>query len=122
MAGMRLRPCDRIRGDARFQEIRRSGVRAGDSNLFVRALENDAGLSRLGLAVGRGAGGSVQRSRLRRLIREAFRLNRKDLPTGLDLLVAPRKGAASAPLEDLAASLVSLAGRVAAELKGSKGR
>jgi ribonuclease P protein component len=122
MAGMRLRPCDRIRGDARFQEIRRSGVRAGDRILFVRALENDAGLSRLGLAVGRGAGGSVQRSRLRRLIREAFRLNRKDLPTGLDLLVSPRKGAASAPLEDLAASLASLAGRVAAELKESKGR
>ncbi|MHC4914443.1 MAG: ribonuclease P protein component [Planctomycetota bacterium] len=119
---MRLRPCDRIRGDARFQEIRRSGVRAGDDFLFVRALENDAGRSRLGLAVGRGAGRSVQRSRLRRAIREAFRLNRKDLPEGLDLLVSPRKGAAAASPEELGRSLVSLAGRTAAKLREPKGR
>jgi ribonuclease P protein component len=116
MVGHRLRPLDRIRGDSRFGAIRKLGARAGDGLLFVRALANSLGRTRLGLAVGRGAGGAVQRTRLRRLLREAFRLNRPRLPAGLDLLVAPRGGAPGASLAELAGSLVRLAGQTAAGL------
>jgi ribonuclease P protein component len=111
-----LRPADRIRGDARFEEIRRHGLRAGDDLLFVRALGNDRGSARLGVAVGRSAGGSVLRSRLRRMLREAFRLNRGRIPPGLDLLVSPRRGAPGAGLGELGESLVRLAGGIAGRL------
>ena len=121
MADERLRPCERIRNDVRFAEIRRRGVRAGDDLLFVRALGNDLGRSRLGLAVSRKAGRSVIRSRLRRMLREAFRHNRTELPGGLDLLLSPRRGAQAASLQQLGSSLVRLAGEAARKLEARRG-
>jgi ribonuclease P protein component len=116
IAGLKRR--ERISGDARFERIRREGARAGDDFLFVRALANDLGRARLGLAVGRQSGGAVRRSRLRRMIREAFRLNKARMPAGFDLLVAPRAGAAGARLEALGRSLVELAARAAGRTRG----
>ncbi len=47
---------------------------------------------RLGLCVSSKAGGSVRRNRLKRLIRETFRLRRAELPAGLELVAYPRAG------------------------------
>jgi ribonuclease P protein component len=59
--------------------------------LIVYARDNDLPYNRLGLSVSRKFGGAVQRNRMRRLFREAYRLTKHDLPTGLDLVVIPRK-------------------------------
>ena len=47
---------------------------------------------KLGLSVSSKGGGSVRRSRLKRLIRETFRLRRSELPAGLELVAYPRPG------------------------------
>jgi len=117
MTGAGLTRRERISGDARFDRLRREGARAGDDVLFVRALVNELGLVRLGLAVGRQSGNAVRRARLRRVIREAFRLNKGRLPAGLDLLVSPRSGAADAKPAALGRSLAELSARVAGKLK-----
>ncbi len=49
----------------------------GFLTLFARA--NESGLHRLGLAVGKRVGHATSRSRMKRLIREAFRLTRHEL-------------------------------------------
>lgn len=46
--------------------------------------------ARLGLSVGRVVGGAVARNRVKRLIREAFRLEQHALPAGLDFVVSVR--------------------------------
>ncbi|QOJ15465.1 MAG: ribonuclease P protein component [Planctomycetia bacterium] len=46
--------------------------------------------TRIGIRTGRRLGNSPQRSRVRRVIREAFRLSRPELPKGLDVVCAPR--------------------------------
>ena len=53
--------------------------------------------SRLGITVPARVGKAVLRNRLKRRLREAFRLNRVDLPRGWDILVNPRVGLAKAP-------------------------
>jgi ribonuclease P protein component len=45
---------------------------------------------RYGLVVGRKWGRAVQRNRIRRRLREAFRHARPDLPHGFDFLLLPR--------------------------------
>ena len=62
----------------------------------------------------RAAGNSVVRNRIRRLIRESFRMHRHDLPA-LDFLVTARPAAASAENRLVFASLAGLWERVKAK-------
>jgi ribonuclease P protein component len=68
---------------------------------------------RIGLAVAvRTAGGSVQRNRIRRVIRESFRLHQHELP-GADIIVSARARARDAPGPELHAALAALWKKVA---------
>ena len=60
----------------------------------------------------RKVGPATYRNRLRRLYREAFRLTRHEMPTGLDLVLIPRGGAEPA-LADLKRGLPHLVRQVA---------
>lgn len=53
--------------------------------------KNDKDAKRLGLAVGRKAGGAVSRNRIKRLVREFFRLNRERMPPSSDLIVVAKE-------------------------------
>ena len=71
----------------RVYERRRS---ASDDWIIVYACENGLSHLRLGLSVSRKIGKANRRNRLRRLYREAFRLSKPEMPTGLDLVFIPR--------------------------------
>jgi ribonuclease P protein component len=88
---------------------------ASDGVLIVYACENGLSHPRLGCSVSRKVGGAVVRNRVKRLFREAFRLEQAALPAGVDLVVIPRPGG----LPTLAAvreSLVKLARQAARKL------
>jgi ribonuclease P protein component len=71
-------------------------------------VDNDAGQARLGMAVGsRAVRTAVGRNRLRRLIRESFRMHREQLGA-VDIVVIARAPAASAPNREIFASLARL--------------
>ncbi|MGD8452349.1 MAG: ribonuclease P protein component [Phycisphaerae bacterium] len=102
----------RVRRRRDFERVFAVAVRFGDSRLTVWGLANETGYTRLGLVVGRRHGNAVRRNRLKRVLREAFRLSRPELPVGLDLVCSPRVGA-DLRLESCRRSLAHLAERIA---------
>ena len=76
-----------------FDRVHGSQVFAADQTLVIKAVNNHLPVSRLGLSINRKVGNAVVRNRWKRRIREAFRRQRHSLPTGLDLVVRPKKGA-----------------------------
>jgi ribonuclease P protein component len=78
----------------------------------VIARPNDLGRARLGLAVGvRAAGNAVNRNRVKRVVREAFRRIHQELPA-VDLVVNARPAAGKATNAEMTASVTALWNRI----------
>ena len=97
---------------ADFARIYRYGRRAQGDSFAVLVLENDRGHSRLGLSVSkRNARRAVQRNRVRRIFREAFRLSLPALPAGLDVVMIATERGLDPALARTRADLELLVGR-----------
>jgi ribonuclease P protein component len=100
-----------------FQRVFSNPHRAADAYFTVLAVSNGGGPARLGMAVSkRQVKRAVDRSRLKRLARESFRVRRHSL-TGLDLVVMARSAASSADNTRLAGSLAQLMDRLIERLE-----
>jgi ribonuclease P protein component len=116
MIDQRFRPEYHIRRSADFQRAYRCRAAASDDRLLIFGCPNDLPYPRLGLSISRKFGNAVMRNRWKRLLREAFRLCRPQLPGGLDLVLIPRP-AAKAELESLLVSLPRMAGQIERKLQ-----
>ncbi len=105
-----------LRRPSQFRRVYERRRSVSDAWIIVYGCENGLEYLRLGLSVSRKKGPAVVRNRLRRLYREAFRLTRAQLPTGLDLVIVPRD-TARVTLDDLKKSLLNLVGTLAARLR-----
>ncbi|QDT28511.1 Ribonuclease P protein component [Gimesia panareensis] len=83
-------PANRIRSQQDFAAVYNARQRAGDQNLLLFAIRNQLDHSRLGVSVSRKNGNAIRRARKKRLLREAFRLVRHQMPSNLDIIAIPR--------------------------------
>ncbi|MEX0746117.1 MAG: ribonuclease P protein component [Phycisphaeraceae bacterium] len=88
--GFRFRRAQRLSGSRAFQEVFDARCRKNVGPLAFHARPNGLGFNRLGLSVGRRVGSAVVRSRIKRLLREAFRLEQHGLPQGYDIVTVVR--------------------------------
>lgn len=107
MTNLRFRPHEHLRLASEFRRVYDRKKSVSDGRLIVYACENGCDYNRVGLSVSRKVGGAVVRNKFRRLFREAYRLSRDGMPTGLDLVLIPRS-AEMPTLQELIESLQKL--------------
>jgi ribonuclease P protein component len=107
-ARLRLGPDRRLRRSADFKRLYATGRRFGNERFSAVVLANSEGMARLGLSVAaRTLRRAVDRNRVRRLIRESFRLHQLRLPA-VDIVVGVRNPVREANNSQLRGSLERL--------------
>ena len=101
----------RLRTQRDFRSVYGRGRRASGEWLTVVVWPRRAGevlAARVGVSVSKDHGGAVRRNKLKRLLREAFRLERQRMPQDLDVVLIPKRRDDNVPLAALRAELVRL--------------
>lgn len=91
--------------------FRRLYASSGHANSFLvlYARRNRTGCNRVGITVGKKLGHAVVRNRVRRRLREVYRLHEERFQPGWDIVVVARTRAISAPFAQLTKAYLSLA-------------
>ena len=93
--GYQFTRLDRIRRREDFLLTQKRGRRLNAAHFTLVLYDRrDEGPSRLGLVTSRKVAKAVGRNRVRRVLRETFRLNRDRFPAHTDVVVIAREGAA----------------------------
>ena len=91
MPSARFRPHEKIADPATFRRAFDRKRSASDGWLIVFGVENGLAFARLGISASkRKIRKANDRNEFKRMVREAFRLNKAELPPGVDLVVVPR--------------------------------
>jgi len=70
--------------------------------------DNNGVANRLGITVSTKLGGAVQRNRIRRRLKEIYRLNEHSLHKGYSIVIVARQGSRDAVWNELVSSVLSL--------------
>lgn len=102
---LRFTPAQRLVQKSQFDTVYKQGCRIADAYFVILARPNEVGFPRLGLSVSaRAVGCAVNRNRVKRIVRESFRLRQGLLPA-IDIVVNARSAARDASKQMLADKL-----------------
>lgn len=105
---------ERIRKNKEFRNVYRKGKSYANSLLVLYVLKNrnNSNYNRVGISVSKKVGKSVVRSRVKRLISEAYRLKKNDLKNGHDLVFIARVSSKDKGYEEIENAVVNLIKKV----------
>jgi ribonuclease P protein component len=112
----------RLSRSAEFERVYRQGRSKGNRFLVLYAFpraDGDADGPRLGLSVSRRVGGAVDRTRVKRALREAFWEEAGRLPEGSDYVVVARPEALALTEREGTAGMQTALGELVDQLGGA---
>lgn len=78
-----------LKKPSEFSKVYKRGKSFADKNIVVYYLPNQLGMTRVGFSISKKVGNSVTRNRVRRLIKESFRVNFENID-GYDIVFVAR--------------------------------
>jgi len=99
---------DSLKNNRDFVNVYTSGKSYANKYLVIYTLKNNSERNRLGISVSKKVGNSVIRHRLKRLIKESYRLHEKMFNSGLDIVVIARKGSDACDYAGIESALLHL--------------
>ena len=97
-----------LRKNQQFQFVYRNGKSYANKYMVMYVKKNGLGINRLGISVSKKVGNSVVRHRVKRLIKESYRLHENIFNSGLDIVIVGRPGAATVGYEEVEGALLHL--------------
>ena len=101
-----------LKGNYAFRRLYTKGKSSVQPAVVLYCRKNSARQNRLGLTVGTKVGKAVVRNRVRRRLREIYRLHEGEFRQGWDLVIVARSCAAEAAYGELEKQLLRAAGRL----------
>ena len=89
-----------------FRRLYHRGVSTAGKHVVIYCRRNKLGYNRLGLTVSAKLACAVKRNRIKRLFREAYRLNEDKFADGIDLVLVARVRAVGASYQEIEKSLL----------------
>jgi ribonuclease P protein component len=77
----------RVVKNSGFRAVLSARKAASDKLLIIYMAPNERDVPRLGISISKSMAGAVLRNRIKRLLRETFRINRHVIPQGFDYVV-----------------------------------
>ena len=97
-----------LRKNRQFQEVYKKGVSRANRYLVMYVLENHQDENLLGTSVSKKVGNSVVRHRVKRLVKESYRLHEDIFNSGLNIVITARASAASISFEQMESAVLHL--------------
>ena len=91
-----------------FQNVYRRGKSYANRYLVMYVLSNQTEGNRLGISVSKKVGNSVVRHRVKRLVKESYRLHEDIFNSGLNIVITARASAASISFEQMESAVLHL--------------
>lgn len=110
-----FRKDDKVRKRPEYKSVYKRAAPMYTARLVFYACPGEGPRRRLGCTVPKVVGDAVERNRIKRLIREAFRQTRGRFPEGCVVVVNAKRSAAGVRLEDVLRHFLDVAGRIERE-------
>lgn len=110
-----------IKQNYEFRRLYSKGKSCANAYLVVYCRKNRAGRSRIGYTVSNKVGHAVVRNRIRRRLREIYRLHEREIARGYDLVVVSRVRACAADYHQLETAFLSACAKLGLLTEGDGG-
>ena len=95
-----------------FRRLYNKGTSSATPAMVIYCRLNGRGVNRLGITVSSKLGNAVRRNRMRRRLRETYRLNEDKLRRGYDIVIVARSGAYDAPWNAMNGEFRRICGKI----------
>jgi ribonuclease P protein component len=103
-----LKKYERLQRRKDFELAFRNGSRRQTKNFTIILRPNGLEFSRLGVIVGKKVGNAVKRNRVKRYLREYFRLHKHKLPPSHDVVIIAKREAATLAYQNVREELAAV--------------
>lgn len=117
MSVFSLKKAERILKRAEFQRLSRQGRRIHRDHFIVIYCPNSLGELRLGVTVSKKVGHAATRNRIKRLVRERFRLSKAVFDGAYDINIIAKTGAAELSSQEITQTLEGVFREVSKDYK-----
>ncbi len=103
-----MKAINRLKKNEDFRKVYKKKKSMANKLLIIYILANEYGYNRVGFTVSKKIGKSVTRNRVKRLLRESYRLNEEKILSGYDIIFVARNTTSKASYKEIEGAMLHL--------------